>query len=198
MDGAATKREPWWTSYLVSGHVSIIFDSTLGPAMFILLLAAVLAAAAVHFLRVGARTRHRAGSLLLRWVLAGYCGIPMVLVAALLLVHPHEAAEALGFEPDHPFALFLGWAYLGMAASAALTLRLGGTYLVGPAVAWAIFFLGATLIHVGEAGGAAAVGHGGLLQIVASHGAVSALLMVGLALGGARAERPAPRRAPAD
>lgn len=166
--------------------------------MFLLLLLAVVLAAAVHFLRLTERTPRRAGTLLLRWLLAGYCGVPMVLVAALLLVHPHEAAEALGFEPDHPFALFLGWAYLGMAVQATLALRFGGTFLVGPAVAWAIFFLGATLIHVGEAAGAAAVGHGGLLQIVATHGAVSAFLFAGLVLRGRDPGRPVPPPAPAD
>lgn len=157
--------------------------------MFALLLLAVVAAAAVHWARSSQRTPARAGALLLRWVLAGYCGIPMVVVALLLLVHPHEAAEYLGFEPDHPFALFLGWAYLGMALIAALALRRGGAYLIGPAVVWAVFFLGATFVHLADAGGVGAVGHTGALQIFAAHGLVSVLLVAGLALGGARSPR---------
>lgn len=155
--------------------------------MFALLLLAVLAAAAVHFARSAERTRARAGELLLRWVLAGYCGVPMVVVAAFLLVHPHETAEILGFEPDHPFALFLGWAYLGMALTATMTMRWGGRYAVGPAVTWAVFFLGATFVHLGEVGGPGAAGHAGLLEIVGGHLMVSILLVAGLALGGGRA-----------
>ena len=69
--------------------------------MFVALLAFLLIAWAVHLLRSGPRTRERGGMLLLLYVLVGYCGIPMLLVAGVMLVHPHEMAHMLGVEPDH-------------------------------------------------------------------------------------------------
>lgn len=151
--------------------------------MFTLVLLSCVGAATLHFFRSEERTSDRAGELLLRWVLAGYCGIPMMAVALLLLVHPHEMAEWVGVAPDHPFGLWLGWAYLGMALSATLALRWGGRYLIGPAVVWAVFFLGATGAHLHTPG---AGGHGALLGVASSHALVSVLLGTGLALGGAR------------
>lgn len=148
--------------------------------MFVALLALVLLAWAMHLWRTPRPIRQRGGELLLRYVLAGYCGVPMLVVAAGLLVHPHEMAHLLGFEPDHPFALFLGWAYLGMAVAATLALRFGGRYLMGPAVTWAVFFAGATWVHVHQAGGTPGLGHGGLLTIFAAHGLISLLLVGGI------------------
>lgn len=148
--------------------------------MFVLLLAVLLIAWAVHLLRSGGAGWERGGELLLRYVLAGYCGIPMVVVAGLVLIHPHEMAHILGVEPDHPFGRFFGWAYLGMALAATLTLRFRGTYLIGPAVVWAVFFAGATMVHMDMGGGAAEMGHGGLFFILAAHALVSVLLVGGL------------------
>lgn len=159
--------------------------------MFIILLALVLLGWAVHLWRSPSRSRERAGELLLVWVLVGYCGIPMLAVAGVFLVHPHEVAHILGFEPDHPFGLFLAWAYLGMAIIATLSLRFRETYLVGPAVVWAVFFAGATLAHVSAEGGVAQMGHAGLLVIFAAHGLISVLLAGGLwASGIGRARSP--------
>lgn len=152
--------------------------------MFVLLLAALLIAWAVYVRRSDPRTRARGGELLLRYVLAGYCGVPMLVVAGALLLHPHATAHLLGVEPDHPFGRFFGWAYLGMAVAATLTLRFGGTYLIGPAVAWAVFFAGATAVHIEMSGGTTAMGHGGLFFVLAGHALVSALLAVGLLTSG--------------
>lgn len=159
--------------------------------MFIVLLFLVLLGWAVHLWRSPSRSRERAGELLLLWVLVGYCGFPMLAVAGVFLIHPHETAHILGFEPDHPFGLFLAWAYLGMAIIATLSLRFRETYLVGPAVVWAVFFAGATFVHLGIEGGASAMGHGGLLVIFTAHGLISVLLAVGLwASGIGRARNP--------
>ena len=89
-------------------------------------------------------------------------------------------AHILGVEPDHPFALFLGWAYLGMAMVASLALRFRGAYLVAPAVLWAVFFAGATFVHVDQEVAMPNAGHLGLLQIFAAHGLISVLLLGGL------------------
>lgn len=150
--------------------------------MLALLLLLLVAAAGVHYFRSAERGRAQAGRLLLRWVLVGYCGVPMVVVALLLLVHPHETAEAFGFEPDHPFALFFGWAYLGMALSALGALRGSGGWLTAPAVTWGVFFTGATFVHIADEGGVGALGHGGLLAILAAHAWVAVLLGAGVGL----------------
>lgn len=152
--------------------------------MFVALLAVLLIAWGVHLRRTRERGRSWGGELLLRYLLVGYCGIPMLVVAGLLLVHPHEVAEVLGVEPDHPFGRFFGWAYLGMAGAATLAIRFQGTYLVGPAVVWAVFFAGATAEHVDLSGGGAAMGHGGLLVILAAHALISVLLLAGLSASG--------------
>lgn len=148
--------------------------------MFVILLALLTAAWAVHAYRLESRTASRAGELLLRYLLVGYCGIPMLAVAGLVLIHPHEMAHIIGVEPDHPSTLFLGWAYLGMAAVATLALRFRGSYLVAPTVLWATFFAGATWVHLGPMAGAGGHGHVGVLVIFAAHGLVS-LLLVGSA-----------------
>lgn len=150
--------------------------------MFLMLLSLVLAAWAVHTVlllrrRTEGPRRPNPGELLLRYVLVGYCGVPMLLVAAFLLVHPHETSEILGIEPDHPSTLFLGWAYLGMAAIATLAWRFRGRYLVAPTVVWATFFLGATFVHLGSTVLVGGSGHLGVLGIIATHGFVSALLV---------------------
>lgn len=161
--------------------------------MFVLLLAVLLIAWAVHFRRSAVHTRGRGGELLLRYVLAGYCGLPMLVVAGVALIHPHETAHVLGVEPDHPFGAFLGWAYLGMALAATLTLRFRGAYLIGPAVVWAIFFAGATTVHLDMGGGAASMGHGGLFFILAAHALISVLLVVGLWTSGVWREAGPPK-----
>jgi len=155
--------------------------------VFLIILAVVLVGAAAHVALRG-RTRERVGELVLLWTLVGYCGIPMLVVAGMLLVHPHETAEVFGFPPDNPIAVFFGWAYLGMALSAVVSLRYRGPYLVAPALTWATFFLGATFVHLGEGHGGGT--HAGALAIVATHGLISLILVAALVASGAW--RPAP------
>lgn len=160
--------------------------------MFALLLGAVLVAAGIHIARLAVRTTERMAEVALRWLLVGYCGIPMVAVSIFLLARPDGAAEILGFTPGNPFQAFLGWAYLGMSLIAAGALRYRGTYLVGPAVCWAVFFAGATAVHLGGAHGGATT-HVEALRILATHGLISVLLAVALLAG---ASRPGGREAP--
>lgn len=155
--------------------------------MFLIILAVVLVGAAVHVAwRGGDRSRERVGGIVLLWTLVGYCGIPMLGVAGMVLVHPHETLEAFGFpnaHDDNPLVGFFGWAYLGMALSATLALRYRGTYLVAPALIWAIFFFGATFLHLaaGDGGGT----HLGALGIFAMHGMISLILLGALLASGA-------------
>ena len=152
--------------------------------MFLILLMLVLIAAAAQLLFAGARTLERAGMLLLVWLLVGYCGVPMLVVATVNLARPGLAPELLGFPAGNPFQTFLGWAYLGMAVAATMGLLYRDRYLLGPAVIWAIFFSGATAIHLHEAGSSAGLTHGGGIFIFATHGLISVLLATGVLMSG--------------
>lgn len=154
--------------------------------MFLIILAVVLAGAAAHValrVRGGDRSRERVSEVVLLWTLVGYCGIPMLVVAGMILIHPHETLEAFGFPTGNPIAEFFGWAYLGMALSATLALRYRGAYLVAPALIWAIFFIGATFLHLGESPGGGT--HAGALAILATHGLISLILLGALLASGA-------------
>ncbi len=152
--------------------------------MFLYLLVLLVAGIAVHVVVAGARTARRIGTIALLWLVVGYCGLPMLAVSALALAHPAEAARMLGFPPGNPFQSFAMVAYLALSLLSVLTLRYRGAYLVGPAVAWAVFFAGATVIHLGDAGAHGGISHGGALVIFATHGLISVLLMAALIASG--------------
>ena len=152
--------------------------------MFLSILIVVLIGATVQLLRSGPRTSQRTGRLLLVWVLAGYCGVPMLVVSVANLARPDLAPDLLGFPAGNPFQTFLGWASLGMSLIATLVVRYRDHYLIGPAIVWAVFFAGATGIHLGELDGRGALTHGGLLGIFATHGLISVLLVTGMLMSG--------------
>lgn len=152
--------------------------------MFIVLLVLVLAAAGVHIARMKERTGRRVGETLLLYLLVGYCGVPMLVVSGALLAAPDHVAGILGFPAGNPFQAFLGVAYLGISVLAVLTLRYRGTFLIAPALAWAIFFGGATAIHFVDFGQREALTHAGMLEIFASHGLISVLLVGALLASG--------------
>lgn len=144
---------------------------------FHLFLALVVVGAAVQIARMSARSSDRIGEAILVWVLVGYCGIPMIGFMAYGLMHPVEMAHLTGFEEGSPFQIFITWALLGMGVAATAAFRYRGTYLVGPALAWAIFFIGATSIHFGQYGADGTLTHGTMLMIFATHGLISVLLV---------------------
>lgn len=158
--------------------------------MFLALLLALLAGAFVHTARVGSqRTRRDVGRILLLWLLVGYCGVPMLLVGLAILVWPAHVAAHLGFPAGNPFQAFLGAAYLGMALLSVLALRYRGSFLIGPAVCWIVFFGGATAIHLGEYHRQGGLTHGGALAVFATHGLIAALLLGALVMSGLLRER---------
>lgn len=152
--------------------------------MFTLLLAALLVAATIHSYRLEERTTARIGEIFLLYVLVGYCGVPMLAVSLGILAAPTWMAEMLPVGPPTAVVAFFGWAYLGMSVSAILALRYRGQYLIGPAVCWAIYFLGATAVHLHGPGADSHMSHGGLLVILANHGLVAVLLGVALLASG--------------
>lgn len=144
----------------------------------------VLIGAAIHVARLSTRTSRSAGETVLVWVLVGYCGIPMIGLMGFGLMHPHELAELTGFPQGSPFQSFTTWALLGMGVAATLGWRYRGAYLMGPALAWSIFFLGATTIHMEQFGAGGDLSHATLLLIFATHGLISVILLVALWLSG--------------
>ena len=144
----------------------------------------VLVGAAIHVSRLSTRTSRSAGETVLVWVLVGYCGIPMIGFMGFGLMHPHELAEITGFPPGSPFQTFTTWALLGMGLASTLSWRYRGAYLIGPALAWSVFFLGATAIHMDQFSAQGDVSHASLLLIFATHGLISVILLVALWLSG--------------
>ena len=70
---------------------------------FHLILLLILIAAAIHILRLPARSTARAGEIILVWLLVGYCGVPMMGFMGFGLMHPAEIAHLTGFPPGSPF-----------------------------------------------------------------------------------------------
>lgn len=144
--------------------------------MFVLLLIALVIAAAVHAARLEEKTPERVGEIALVWLLVGYCGIPLLAVAVGNLAQPDRAAEILGFPAGNPFQDFLGIALVGMSAIAILATWLRGPYLVGPALAWIVWWTGATWVHLKTAGGLGTIHPHDLLHVFLGHGLVALLL----------------------
>ena len=157
--------------------------------MFVALLVILLAAAAVHVTRLEERTLRRGGEIMLLYLLVGYCGIPMVFVSVATLVWPGHVAAHLGFPAGNPFEAFLGVAYLGMSLLSVLTLRYRGTFLIGPAIIWTVFFAGATGIHLRDFHHRGALTHGGALIIFTTHGLIAVLLAAALLMTGLLTKR---------
>lgn len=157
--------------------------------MFTYLLLFVLVAAAVHVLRSEERGLRRVGRIVLLYVLVGYCGVPMLAVSLGVLLVPDHAAEVLGFPSGNPFQTFLGFAYLGMSLAAVLAVWYRDSFVIGPALCWAVFFAGATFIHLDDYGARGALTHHSLLAILTTHALISLLLLGGLLASGVLWER---------
>ncbi len=157
--------------------------------MFLILLLVVMVAACAHVAIMKSRTVSRVGKVFLIYLLVGYCGLPMVLVSLWCLTRPDEAASHLGFAPGGPFQQFFAVAYLGLAILSLLSPFYRRSYLIGPAIAWAIFFTGATWIHMQDMSAHHSPSHGGMLIVFATHGLISVLLLVSLLASGVWKER---------
>jgi len=154
--------------------------------VFVILLLLLLLGAAIHYRLSAERTRRRGAELTLVYVLVGYCGVPMVAVAIWLLVSPDQAAHGLGFAPGGAFQQFFSFAYLGVALIAVMAIRFRGAFLIGPAVAWSVYWAGATIVHFLEAAGQGPLHWKLILLLFATHGLIAVLLMGALVAGGAR------------
>ncbi len=152
--------------------------------MFLYLLLALLVGWSIHVARMKDRTPRRAGEVGLLYILVGYCGIPVLAVSVGSLARPDRAAAILGFPAGNPFQDFLGYALLGMSVLAVLVLRYRGTFLIAPAICWAVFFAGATAVHLNDFGEQGVLTHGSMVHVFASHGLISLLLAAALVVSG--------------
>lgn len=153
--------------------------------MFLYLLTALMLAAGVHLALSPQRvSRKRIGEIGLYYVLIGYCGVPMLVISIANLLRPEWAPEMLGFPAGNPFQGFLGWAYLGMSILAVMCVWYRAAFLIGPAVIWAVFFAGATSVHLHDFTARGALTHGSMLGIFVSHGLISVLLVAALLASG--------------
>jgi hypothetical protein len=157
--------------------------------MFLILLLLIIVAACAHIAIMKARTRQRIAKVFLIYLLVGYCGIPMVFVSLWCMMSPASAASSLGFPPGGPFQQFFSVAYLGMAILSLLAPFFRRSFLVGPAIVWAVFFAGATVIHMNDMSAHHSTSHGGILIVFATHGLISLLLVVSLVASGVWRER---------
>ncbi len=155
---------------------------------FVYLLVVLLLAASVHVARMRERTIPRIAHVGLLYLLVGYCGVPMLAVSVWVLASPDGAAASFGFTAG-PLLAFFGYAYLGMSLLSLLALRYRRSFLIGPAVLWAVYLGGATLVHLTAYGERAEHSHGGALEIFASHGLIALLLVVGLIASGVLKDR---------
>jgi hypothetical protein len=157
--------------------------------VFILLLAASLVAVAIHAMLLKERTTRRIGEIAMLYILAGYCGVAMLASSLFSLANAERFARMHGFPTGSPFQDFTAVAMLGMSILSLLALWYRGTYLIAPAVCWAVFFGGATWIHAKDLGDKGAFTHGGLIAIFVTHGLISVLLIVALLMSGVWKER---------
>lgn len=157
--------------------------------MFFYLLIALLLGASIHYWRGAERTRRRGAELALVYLLVGYCGVPMVAVGAWLLARPEQAATGLGFAPGGAFQQFFSFAYLGLSLIAVLAVRYRGVFLIAPALAWSVYWAGATVVHLQDEAGRGALVLNSVLAIFATHGLIAVLLIGALVASGLLKQR---------
>ena len=97
---------------------------------------------------------------------------------------PDQAAAMFGFPAGSPFQTFFGFAYLGMSLLSILALWYRGSYLLGPALMWYVFFAGATSIHLKDLGGKGTLTHGSMIEVFLTHGLISVLVAGALLASG--------------
>ena len=160
--------------------------------MFVFLIVGLLVGAAIQLGVQGAWSRRRVGEVGLLWVLVGYCGVSMLLHSAESLLLPALVADWHGFPAGGIWQAFTTVALLGMAVSAVLAIWYRGAYLIGPSLTWAVYFGGATVIHLQDEAAKGPLTTGAVAGIFVTHGLIALLLLVFLAMSGALARRERP------
>ena len=156
--------------------------------MWLIFLAGLLVAGVIHA-RLMHKTTAQTLELVLVYLLAGYCGVGQIAMAAGALVMPDHIAEHMGMPPGNPIMVWTAFLLLGMGVIGTMTIWLRGNFLVGPIVAWTIFWAGATYAHINaEAVAGHPVTPTDFAWNFAAHGFI-AVLLIGLSLAYWRASR---------
>ena len=150
--------------------------------MFLILLAASIAAGLVHGFLTRKRAPGRIPEMVLVYLLVGYCGLAQIAVGAAAIANPDWIATHMArVPPGNPVMIWAGFLLLGEGVIATMTAKIRGNFILGPAIAWSIFWFGATYAHVvAETANGAGVTHGGLLMIFLAHGLVGVLLLAAM------------------
>jgi hypothetical protein len=160
--------------------------------VFFYLLLGLLVGAAIHIARQRDRSVRRIGELGLLWVLVGYCGWAMLSHTLESLILPSMIARYHGFAEGGVWQTFTAVALLAMSVSAVIAPWYRGTYLIGPTLSWAIYFAGATVVHLQDDAASGPVAVGTVVGIFTTHGLIAVLLLVFLGMSGVlRTARPA-------
>jgi hypothetical protein len=96
------------------------------------------------------RTKERVVSVFLLYFLSVQWGFGAVLTSVPHIVVPDRIAEYIGWQPDSPFQVELGFASLGLAIVGVLSIWLRGWFWVAPAIGRSVFLLGAAYVHIRE------------------------------------------------
>lgn len=147
--------------------------------MFHMLLPAVVLAGLVHGLLTRNKGLGRVPEMMLVWLLAVYCGLAQIAVGTVMVVNPDWVATHMArVPPGNPVMLWAGFLYLGLAIIATMTVKLRGTFILGPVIAWSIFWIGATYAHVqAEIANGTGVSAHGFAAIFIAHGLVGIILI---------------------
>jgi hypothetical protein len=116
--------------------------------MWFALLVLSMLAAAVHLRARRTTSRAAPAEIFLVYLLAGYCGFAQILRAVAILVKGAPFMAHVKFTPGDPAVLWLAFFSLGCGVIGAMSIWKRGDFLLGPVVAWSIFFVGVTFAHL--------------------------------------------------
>lgn len=116
--------------------------------MWLLFIILSIVAAFVHARLTQPRTRERLAELCLVYLLACVCGILQIAFGFAILFAGDQVAAHMHVPPGNPEQVWMAFLVLGMGVIGTLAIWLRGSYLIAPAIGWAIFFAGATYAHI--------------------------------------------------
>jgi hypothetical protein len=81
------------------------------------------------------------------WLTAGFYGAATLIAGLQHLLNADRVAAYIGWAPGSGFQLELGWAEVGIAVAGCLAIWFRGPYLLAPALAASVLYMGAGLVH---------------------------------------------------
>jgi hypothetical protein len=116
---------------------------------WIIAFAFTLLGAVAHITLAGSTSWTTAGivEIALVWLMAGFYGVATLVAGLQHLLNADRVAAYIGWAPGSGFQLELGWAEVGIALAGCLAIWFRGPYLLAPALAASLLYLGAGLVH---------------------------------------------------